>query len=116
MNTKEYEKLQARLTALQNKQERQPSSGKSWRDGWKDAILAVKSMVHSEFKAESPWIPVSERLPSTYKIVLVTYGGDGMRFTGVAYLNGNGDWNCYNHTDVIAWMPLPQPYEVNYDD
>ena len=52
MNSKEYEKLQARLTDLQNKQDRQPSSGKSWGDGWKDAILAAKSMIHSEFKTD----------------------------------------------------------------
>ena len=53
MDSKEYERLQARLTDLQNKKERQPSSGSNWRDGWKDAILAVKSLVHSEFKTNS---------------------------------------------------------------
>ena len=52
MKPEEYERLQARLTSLQNKKERQPGSGSSWRDGWKDAIMAVKSMVHSEFKTD----------------------------------------------------------------
>lgn len=50
MTPEEYERLQARLTALQHKKERQLRSGSSWRDGWRDAILAVKSMVHAEFK------------------------------------------------------------------
>ena len=117
MNTKEYERLQARLTALQNKQERQPSSGKSWRDGWRDAILAAKSMIHSEFKAEPLWIPVSERLPEDDVSVLVSD-------------NNGGVWRSHTYRDiedkirfawvdndtVLAWMPFPEPYEVEHDD
>lgn len=67
MKPEEYEKLQARLTDLQNKKERQPSSGSNWRDGWEDAILAVKSMLHSEFKTDPVkpgyWIDLTATAP-----------------------------------------------------
>lgn len=64
------------------------------------------------------WIPVSERLPEIkmdYKeCYLVTDG----RFCWMAYYISEGEWifadctNCKNKidwTDVIAWMPLPNP-------
>lgn len=69
---------------------------------------------------ENGWIPVSERLPEIkmdYKeCYLVTDG----RFCWMAYYISEKEWifadctNCKNKidwTDVIAWMPLPEPYE-----
>lgn len=52
MTPEEYERLQARLTDLLNKKERQSIRAPYPLD-WKDAILAVKSLVHSEFKTDS---------------------------------------------------------------
>ena len=67
---------------------------------------------------ENGWIPVSERLPEIkmdYKeCYLVTDG----RFCWMAYYTSEKEWifadctNCKNKidwTDVIAWMPLPNP-------
>lgn len=63
------------------------------------------------------WIPCSERLPSEDEEVLVcdkdgtmevcdleTFG----RGVGLKWTDKNG-YECW--LDVIAWMPLPKPYE-----
>lgn len=122
MNGKEYEKLQARLTALQNKKERQPGSGSSWKDGWRDAILAVKSLLHAEFKAADPeWIPFTKREPDTGAHVLITveFPDKYVEVTEIdwgvlSYSVRNGKANgldmfIYRH--ATAWMPMPEPYK-----
>lgn len=71
---------------------------------------------------ENGWIPVSERLPEIkmdYKeCYLVTDG----RFCWMAYWTHEKEWvfaectDCKNKidwTDVIAWMPLQEPYKEN---
>ena len=53
--------------------------------------------------AEPHWIPCSERLPEDGRY-LCDYG-DCIDFGRVI----NGEWYV---NGVIAWMPLPKPYEV----
>ena len=91
-------------------------------------------------KNTTNWIPVSERLPEDIRPVIVTWKNNdpasyyqyivGKHFIGVAhYLKGK--WYWYSSTtedflaeygryegeefdeaiEVIAWMPLPKPYE-----
>nr|DAG19682.1 MAG TPA: Protein of unknown function (DUF551) [Caudoviricetes sp.] len=75
--------------------------------------------VIERLKATS-WIPVSERLPEIKmpyeECYLVTDG----RFCWIAYYIREKEWifadctNCKNKidwTDVVAWMPLPEPYK-----
>ena len=61
------------------------------------------------------WIPVIERLPEEHKEVLTcSFGGfiEIQSFEdsyGGYWENQNGVWS--NIDEVIAWMPLPEPYE-----
>lgn len=67
------------------------------------------------------WIPVKERLPKEDGFVLVTVNGIYNHITfsdaielgelcsdGTWFIAGYPDWNNPN---VIAWMPLPRPYQ-----
>lgn len=63
------------------------------------------------------WIPCSERLPEIREDVLATvkYSGFmGMYGTWIktGHLENDNDWfgDCIGGK-VIAWMPLPEPYE-----
>ena len=74
-----------------------------------------------EDEKENGWIPVSERLPEIKnyeECYLVTDG----KFIWMAYWTPEKEWifaectNCKNKidwTDVVAWMPLPEPYKGN---
>ena len=55
------------------------------------------------------WIPVSERLPEEHGEYLVTdkYG----RVTSGLWIGNAKRWK-----DVIAWMPLPEPYKAEKGD
>ena len=59
------------------------------------------------------WIPVSEKLPEDYIHVLCqfTLGGMGECYLahGVFHVVGGLVMTC---NEVIAWMPLPQPYKA----
>lgn len=72
--------------------------------------MAIKAL-------DQRWIPVSERSPEKSGDYLVTtewigsYSGDTYRETNMAaYRRQTKEWDC---TDVIAWMPKPQPYKVD---
>ena len=68
---------------------------------------------------ENGWIPVKERLPPTEnKSYLVTYQAkNGRRYVKEAYCEYAGEspyaayWTKKNKGEVIAWMPLPEPYQ-----
>ena len=72
-------------------------------------------------KPEQRWIPVSERLPDKRGDYLVTLCGNGEPWVEIALWNETfgGRWQMvlYNDVDysdisnVIAWMPLPKPYQ-----
>lgn len=64
---------------------------------------------------KSGWIPVSEKLPEKGGDYLVTtkwkgsYSGDVYTETNMAvYREKEKEWDC---AKVIAWQPLPEPYE-----
>ena len=61
------------------------------------------------------WIPVTERLPEKNSEYLVTEIDDITyeRLTDIAYY---GDFICTNNgfhkaNDIVAWMPLPEPWK-----
>lgn len=81
----------------------------------------------ARLKSNQQWIPVTERLPDVagYEVLATIENPLGQRHVTVVFTGyGKGDlWHCnykgYDMTrwKVIAWMPLPQPYEseVNAD-
>ena len=78
---------------------------------------------------QTRWIPVSERLPEDNENVLMTICRmDGRHndypFVSVGYIGWNQQsWWCAhdgdcaeNHVEVLAWMPLPEPYKVESEE
>lgn len=75
--------------------------------------------------AEPKWIPVSERLPESCGMYIVTRkiydcpDTAPIIMSDESWFDGQNTWhndNRINHErrylfDVIAWMPLPKPYE-----
>ena len=65
---------------------------------------------------EQAWIQVTERMPEEDETVLVCRKNGYMHTARYEF----DCWNYCNHDinieDVIAWMPLPEPYkEANYE-
>ena len=70
----------------------------------KDIAIMIVNEVAKEFPR---WIAVEERLPEAESHVLVTFE-DGF----VSAVGYSGDWELWEDSgDVIAWMPLPEPYK-----
>lgn len=85
-----------------------------WQMKWLDK--------YDDTKKTDRWIPVSERLPKEDSRCLVTYpiDGDFLWVETMYYGNIDGDKKCFycsddewgdvEYDDVIAWTPLPEPY------
>lgn len=109
------------LTTYQNVKEGATYPKKEWFGGMANACEIIKALP----SAEPAWIPCSERLPETPDDVLTTYivnGNRKKRFVETAtYYDGDegfwsSPWDEYRvagtRVEVIAWMPMPLPYEV----
>lgn len=73
----------------------------------------------------SEWIPVSERLPETngrYLAYIVNKHDDKLKYIMTCeYSLADGYWNWFPDDEcasdnVIAWMPLPEPYKAESGD
>ena len=93
-----------------------PRANKKSFDDFVQAIdIAIKAL------EKQRWIPVTERLPDKRGDYLVTLCGNGEPWVEIALWNETfgGRWQMvlYNDVDysdisnVIAWMPLPEPYQ-----
>ena len=74
-----------------------------------DSIIALEKKVNS-----NGWIPCSTELPEEGKDVLVATKYDSIH---VAYRMGNKYYiEADEIGDVVAWQPLPEPYEEETED
>ena len=86
---------------------------KGERIAFGDAIEIVKQEAE---KYNNGWIPCSERMPEKYNRVLAYTDAGGYY---IAHVNGCGKFVCtaecvstvIENSDVIAWQPLPAPYQ-----
>lgn len=93
----------------------------NWEEGTRNPPPYVLELLEKVIQAESEeggmsWIPVSERLPEEETDVLICNGhGDIELSMGSYSTEFENDFIWYtsgwSFGKVIAWMPLPKPYE-----
>ena len=90
-------------------------------DCQKGKILDDCPLVEAE---ESRWIPCSKRTPEKSGVYIVTekeYSVDDREHTGRFNLITEqvefegGKWRRASFYEVIAWMPLPEPYKAEME-
>lgn len=76
---------------------------------WNEAVdIAVKAL---STEAAQGWIPCSERLPKDNKEVLISCEW-GVDIGEHSHDGWRSEWiNHYDDDNVLAWMPLPEPYK-----
>jgi hypothetical protein len=103
----------------------------------KEAVENTQAVIDAleQIEKEPKWIPVSERLPEERKKCLVTFKGgyvgimcyasdlyrvDEYDFCDEKGMAGWFDYDRelghYSRDDVIAWLPLPEPYKAESED
>ena len=83
---------------------------------------ALDTMI--EAAEETRWIPVSERLPGSSGVYIVSRwfsdGCESMILTNACYFDGTNIWHNdiginhsrdYLNEKIVAWMPLPPSYQ-----
>lgn len=85
-------------------------------------IMSKKELEEMLVKADRmKWIPCSERLPEEHTTVLATWKetwySNAEERIDTLWINSDGKWsgkfgelNQNGSAEVIAWMPLPEPY------
>lgn len=93
--------------------------GDSYAEGYMDALDKVEETIKSEPTIEMPrWIPCEERLPELKTECLITYlSWSGSPVIDIDSYDYDGKDGWFSHMDkVIAWMPLPEPYDGERKD
>ena len=84
-------------------------------EDFKDGVQAVLYMLSNQptIQPEPHWIPVTERLPKKDGSYLVSgKWGSGKESVGDCEFSvEDGYFQTAWNFDVLAWMPLPEPYK-----
>ena len=81
-------------------------------------VYTATAIIRSVPSADRPqgWIPCSERMPEEYQNVLISLEWDSV---GIGWVC-DGTWMCEWMSDcedsILAWMPLPDPWEGADDE
>jgi len=83
----------------------------------KDARFSIRDIEMNllNIPTADKWIPVSKELPIDYTLNLVTYIDEDVNFPIVDiafYRDKQFHSKDFERLNVLAWMPLPKPYEV----
>lgn len=87
-------------------------------DSWSGRKFKDHCTTSPQALEQTRWIPVSERLPVSDEDVLVT-NGKGIYIGWIDLTDKKWRVDCsseYFMEDIIAWMPLPQPYKAESED
>ena len=87
--------------------------------GWDEEPCDGCTQNDSKYEPDNGWIPVSERLPEGgHNIIFCDTKGnvcEGMYHAILGQWVGFRRDAIYHHDDVVAWMPLPEPMELEED-
>lgn len=86
---------------------------KTWSKDLSDDEIKALSFALKSISKQREWIPVSERLPEEETTVLIcTDQGDIDASRIFSYSDGTWEWfaSSWCYGEIIAWMPLPEPY------
>ena len=82
-------------------------------NGYNECLVDVLETIKEQPKV-GEWIPVEERLPEIFENVLI-YTKSGHYHIGAYFEERKRWWLGVYWEDldfILAWMPLPKPYEV----
>lgn len=77
-------------------------------------VGAIANGTPYEERTKGKWVPVNDRLPDLFEVVLVTDECGKVFEYERRSLDDDGnvcdEW-CFLGRNIVAWMPLPEPYE-----
>lgn len=76
----------------------------------------AKSVILKALEQKPRWIPVSERLPEdsgNYLIAIADSNYTNGQYFKISWFYPSDKGWSYRNAAVIAWMPLPEPFEGN---
>lgn len=64
------------------------------------------------------WIPCSLATPKPFNDVAVTFDDGSVSCLHLEYDNKwhDGGWLVFDQSEVVAWMPLPEPYKGEHHE
>ncbi len=102
-------------------------------------MVSVANTTKQKEELMNKWIPVEQEKPKDNTKVLVTrevfevplvkiagyssnlhkldpYDFSGKEYKREGFYDYDSEWGFYEVTNVLAWMPLPEPYERKTDE